>query len=64
MLFLPSPNKVLALNKEVYYQPRPSAFIPLWEIEVSDNHWSVRNGEYPAELKAPVKITHSNMKTE
>jgi len=62
MLFLPSPNKVLALNKEVYYQPRPSAFIPLWEIEVSDYHWSVRKGEYPDALKVPVEITHSNAK--
>ena len=64
MLFLPSPNKVLALNKEVYYRPRPSAFIPLWEIEVSDNHWSVRRGEYPEALKAPVAITHSNVKAK
>ena len=64
MIFLPSPNKVLALNKEVYYQPRLSAFIPLWEIEVSDNHWSVRKGDYPAELKAPVEITHSNLGAE
>jgi len=60
MLFLPSPNKVLALNKEVYFQPRPSAFIPLWEIEVSDNHWSLREGEYPEALKDPVEITHSD----
>ncbi len=59
MLFLPSPNKVLGLNKEVYYTPRPSAFIPLWEIEVSDNHWSLRQGDYPIELKKPVIITHT-----
>lgn len=60
MLFLPSPNKLLALNKEVYYKPRPSAFIPLWEIEVSDNHWSIRQGDYPSELKKPVVISHSS----
>lgn len=60
MLFLPSPNKVLALNKEVFYQPRPSAFIPLWEIEVSSHHWSVRSGKYPDELKKPVVITNIN----
>ena len=60
MVFLPSPNKVLALNKEVYYQPRSSAFIPLWEIEVSDNHWSLRQGDYPLDLKKPVVITHAN----
>jgi len=61
MLFLPSPNKILALNKEVYYKPRSSAFIPLWEIEVSDNHWSVRQGDYPVELKSPVEIINSNL---
>jgi ABC-type transport system substrate-binding protein len=61
MIFLPSPNKVLALNKEVYFQPRPSAFLPLWEIEVSDNHWSVRQGNYPIELKIPVEITNSKL---
>ena len=60
MLFLPSPNKIIAVNKEIYYQPRPSAFIPLWEIEVSDNHWSVREGDYPIELKIPVEINFSN----
>jgi len=60
MLFLPSPNKVLGLNKEVFYKPRPSAFIPLWEIEVSDNHWSLRQGDYPIALKEPVIITHSS----
>ncbi len=64
MVFLPSPHKVLAFNKEVYYQPRTAAFVPLWEIEVSDNHWSVRAGDYPAELRAPVEITHSKMRVE
>jgi len=62
MLFLPSPNKVLAINKEVFFEPRMSAFIPLWEIEVSENHWSVRTGEYPSHLKAPVEITSSQRK--
>ncbi|AQS38017.1 extracellular solute-binding protein, family 5 [Shewanella psychrophila] len=61
MLFLPSPNKVLALNKEVYYPPRTSAFIPLWEIEVSDNHWSIRQGDYPEKLKTPVDTLSSNL---
>jgi len=64
MLFLPSPNKVIALNKEVFFQPRPSAFIPLWEIEVSNNHWSLRQGEYPEILKTPVVITHISSGTE
>lgn len=60
MLLLPTPNKLIAINKEVHYKARMSAFLPLWEIEVSDNHWSVRNGEYPTALKMLVKITNQN----
>ena len=59
-LFLPDPNIVLAFNKEIFFTPRPSSIFPLWEIEVSDNHWSIRDGEYPDELKAPVEITNVN----
>ncbi|USH05236.1 ABC transporter substrate-binding protein [Grimontia kaedaensis] len=42
MLFVPTPNKVLAVNKEVTYTPYRMANMPLWEIEVSPSHWSVR----------------------
>ncbi|MCC4798271.1 peptide ABC transporter substrate-binding protein [Enterovibrio norvegicus] len=42
MLFVPTPNKVLAVNKQVTYSPYRMANMPLWEIEVSDDHWSVR----------------------
>ncbi len=42
MLFVPAPNKVLAVNKEVIYKPYKMANIPLWEIEITNNHWSVK----------------------
>ena len=42
MLFVPAPNKVLAVNKNVYYKPYRMACIPLWKIEVSKDHWSIR----------------------
>ncbi|MDM8556517.1 ABC transporter substrate-binding protein [Desulfococcaceae bacterium HSG7] len=42
MLFVPAPNKVLAVNKAVVYKPYKMANIPLWEIEVTSNHWSVK----------------------
>ncbi len=42
MLFIPAPNKLLAVNKNVNYKPYRMACIPLWEIEVSKAHWSVR----------------------
>ena len=56
-LFLPSPNHVMAVNKEVFFVPSPTAIYPLWDIEVTDMHWSLREGEYPEHLKVPVEIT-------
>ena len=60
MLFLPSPYKVLAVNKEVLFRPFMSAALPLWDIEVSDRHWSVRDGAYPEALKQPVEVIRVN----
>lgn len=63
MLFLPSPNNVYAVNKEVVFHPRTSAFIALWELEVTDLHWSVRgNKEYPQSHKRPHEITREFFK--
>ncbi len=42
MLFVPAPNKVLAVNKGVHYKPYKMANIPLWEIEVTSDHWSIK----------------------
>jgi peptide/nickel transport system substrate-binding protein len=42
MLFVPAPNKLLAVNKNVDYKPYRMASIPLWKIEVSKDHWSIR----------------------
>jgi peptide/nickel transport system substrate-binding protein len=41
MLFVPAPNKVLAVNKEVIFKPYKMACMPLWEIEITDSHWSL-----------------------
>ena len=56
MLFVPTPNKVFAVNKEVIFKPYKMACFPLWEIQITDQHWSVRNGAYPDLLKKPVQI--------
>ena len=53
-LRVPSHNKVIAVNKEVIFEPYEGAMIPLWEIEITNQHWSVRQGGYPKELKKPV----------
>lgn len=42
MLFVPAPNKVMAVNREVDFSPYRMASMPLWEIQVSPQHWSVR----------------------
>jgi peptide/nickel transport system substrate-binding protein len=60
MLFVPTPNKVFAVNKEVVFRPYKMACIPLWKIQVTDQHWSLRAGPYPRELQRPVEITRIN----
>ena len=61
MLFLPSPNAVYAVNKEVVFHPRTSAFVPLWELEVTDLHWSVRGEQpYPEHHMQPYRIIRKN----
>jgi peptide/nickel transport system substrate-binding protein len=42
MLFVPAPNKLLAVNKNLNFKPFRMACIPLWKIEVSKDHWSIR----------------------
>ncbi len=55
-LRVPSPNKVVAVNKELIYKPYQGGIIPLWEIQISKNHWSLREGkEYNQELKKAIK---------
>lgn len=64
MLFVPTPNKVFAVNKEVVFHPYRMACIPLWKIEVTDQHWSVRDETtpYPLSLREPVEITRVQIK--
>ncbi|AXH13477.1 ABC transporter substrate-binding protein [Halarcobacter bivalviorum] len=55
-LRVPSLNKVIAVNKELIYKPYEGGIIPLWEIELSKDHWSVRGKkEYKKELQEAVK---------
>lgn len=60
MLFVPTPNKVFAVNKEVVFHPYRMACIPLWKIQVTDAHWSVREGAYPESFKRPVEISRAS----
>jgi len=41
MLFVPTPKKVYAVNKGVVFRPYKMACIPLWKMQVTDQHWSL-----------------------
>lgn len=64
MLFVPTPNKVFAVNKEVMFRPYKMACIPLWKIEVTDQHWSVRppGASYPSSRKQPVQVFRADVR--
>jgi len=57
MVFLPSPNNVYAVNKEVLFNPGHSAFVYLRDLQVTEQHWSVRkDGDYPMSRRRPLQI--------
>jgi len=57
MVFLPTPNNVYALNKEVSFTPGRSAFIYLRDLEVTSHHWSLRGEQlYPQQRMSPTMI--------
>lgn len=62
MLSLPSPNFLLALNKEVFFSPSSVAILRLWEAKLSPYHWSIRgNKKLPESRKEfilPKRISH------
>lgn len=52
MIRLPSPNLLLALNKEVSFDPSSVAILRLWDAKISPYHWSVRgNNKLPESRK-------------
>ena len=44
-LFLYAPLQLYAVNKEVNFEPHPSGLLLLSTISVTDQHWSVRDGQ-------------------
>ena len=56
LLAVPAPGNVFAVNKEVVIHPYKMACMPLWKIQVTGQHWSVRQGPYPESLRRPVQI--------
>ncbi len=54
-LRVPSINKVIAVNKEVIFEPYEGGIIPLWKTKITKKHWSVREKvNYPKHLHQPI----------
>ncbi|MCR1810980.1 ABC transporter substrate-binding protein [Sulfurospirillum sp. hDNRA2] len=55
MLFVPIPNAVFAMNKELVFEPLGIGMQPFWKAKITDRHWSVRGDKaYPEELQKPL----------
>ncbi|MBT5141178.1 MAG: ABC transporter substrate-binding protein [Gemmatimonadetes bacterium] len=62
MLFLPTPNNVYAVNKEVVFNPGRSAFVYLRDLEVTAYHWSIRgSAAYPDERLRPRQVNRQGL---
>jgi len=62
MVFLPNPNNVYAVNKEVLFTPGRSAFVYLRDLQVTDQHWSLRGKRpYPQERRKPLQISREQI---
>ena len=55
MLSVPAPNIVLAVNKEVSYEPSAVLLMPLWKVKLTPYHWSIRKNKYPQERLLPIE---------
>ncbi len=62
MVFLPNPNNVYAVNKEVLFNPGRSAFVYLRDLQVTDQHWSLRGSHgYPEGRQKPLRINRQDI---
>jgi ABC-type transport system substrate-binding protein len=62
MVFLPNPHNVYAVNKEVVFKHGRSAFVYLRDLQVTDQHWSLRGKQpYPAERLKPLRISREHI---
>ena len=50
------------MNKEVLFNPGRSAFVYLRDLQVTDQHWSLRGKQpYPEERQKPLRIMRENI---
>ena len=55
MLSVPAPNIVLAVNKEIDYEPSAVLLMPLWKAKLTPYHWSIRKENYPDDRFSPIE---------
>ncbi len=57
MLFVPTPNAVFAMNKELVFEPLGIGMQPFWKAKITHQHWSVREETlYPKALILPRRL--------
>jgi len=61
MLAVPSPNIVIAVNKEVEYDPSAILLMPLWNAKITPYHWSIRKGPYPKSRQIPIRTQRKEL---
>ncbi|NRB37150.1 MAG: ABC transporter substrate-binding protein [Pseudomonadales bacterium] len=62
MVFLPTPNNVYAVNKELAFKPGRSAFVYLRDLQVTPDHWSLRTvADYPLDKQRPLSINRQTI---
>lgn len=55
MLYVPIPNVVFAMNKELVFDPLGIAMQPFWQANITPEHWSIRkDAPYPKALQTPM----------
>ncbi len=62
-LAVPSPNIVLAVNKEVDYVPPKVLIMPLWNTKITPFHHSIRKTKYSKDRMLPILPKVINEKT-
>lgn len=55
MLYVPIPNNVFAMNKELVFEPLGIGMQPFWKANITNQHWSIRGKTpYPKALQQPI----------
>ena len=63
MLKIPTPNTLLAVNKEVCFTPNSVAILRLWDAKLTPYHWSIREDKQLPKNRTkyiyPIRLKHN-----